>query len=341
MNNLWRRIGNWNRKSSSKSSSDENATHNMPQQLEPARDELVVLGNPAKRFDWKDVKGANWEVLRDGTVETTFKADLKDGTTTVVVKMLKDVVLSAEDFRDKFEALIAMDRENLLPLRVYMYSKDRMLILYDYMPLGSLSDQLHKGHDEWRRPSLSWEVRLSIALGAARAIEHLHAQDIHHGNIMSSNVLLTPSFEAQVADYGLPHLTKPDQKAKSDPSKADVYGFGVFLLELLTGRPSTGTHHNEVGNVVDLPAWVNYIVYSMGITGVLDAELLRPDNRGEKGAVVLLQVAISCVSPNPNERPPMSGVRKKIEELCSPGGQGDGDPQLDQLSQVNNDMSTW
>ncbi|XP_048134075.1 uncharacterized protein LOC115727736 [Rhodamnia argentea] len=338
MNYLWRRIGN--RKSNSgQSSSDKNATQNEPQEPEPVRNKLVLLGNPAKRFDWKDVKRANWELLGEGTVMTSYKVDLEDGSTTVVVKRLKDVVLSAEDFQDKVEALGAMDHENLLPLRGYLYSKDQKLILYDYMPLGSLWDQLHGCRESGGTP-LRWEVRLSIALGAARAIEYLHARDIHHGNIKSYNVLLTPSFEARVSDWSLPHLTSPDPEARADPSKADVYGFGVLLLELLSGRLSTSKHRNEVGQVVDLPGWVDDMVLQMGIVGVLDANLVRRYDDVETGMVALFQVAISCVSPNSGHRPRMSEVRRKIEELCSPGGQQDGDSQPDEVSHGTKDTSS-
>ncbi|XP_048134077.1 probable inactive receptor kinase At1g48480 [Rhodamnia argentea] len=312
MNNLWRRIGK-RKSSSSKSSSDKNATQNK----------LVLLGNPAKRFDWEDVKRANWEVLGEGTVGTTYKVDLEDGTTTVVVKRLKDVVLSAEDFQDAVEALGAMDHENLLPLRGYYYSKDQKLLLYDYMPLGSLSDRLHFEYDEWRRPSLSWEVRLSIALGAARAIEHLHAQrrpNDHHGNIKSSNVLLTPSYEARVSDCGLALLARSSQSGGAHPLLADVYGFGVFLLELLTGKRHTLPRLWEEG--VDLPAWVQSVAREEGTAQVLDAELTE-----------LWDVAMRCVSSNPHRRPWMSIIRKKIEELCSHVGQQGGDSQSDKVSE--------
>ncbi|KAI6680960.1 hypothetical protein NL676_034841 [Syzygium grande] len=242
-------------------------------------------------------------------------ADLEDGTTTVVLKRLQDVVLSATDFWDKVEAIGAMDHENQLPLRAYFYSEQQRFLLYDYMPMGSLSGQLDTTK---RYEFLSGEVRLSIALGAARAIEHLHAQDIHHGNIKSSNVLLTLSFEARVSDYGLPHLTRPDPKGGADLSEADVYDFGVLLPELLTGELSTTTLHNEAGHVVDLPAWVNYIVYTMGTSEVFDAKLRRYHGL-EEGIKELFVVANTCVFSN--SRPQMSEIQRKIEELCSPGGQ--------------------
>ncbi|XP_048134083.1 probable inactive receptor kinase At1g48480 [Rhodamnia argentea] len=325
MNNLWRRIGK--RKSSSKSSSDKNAT----------QDKLVLFGKTQKKFDLEDLLRASAEVLGGGMAGKTYKAGLKSElNTVVVVKRLKDVVLSAEDFWYAVEALGAMDHENLLPLRGYYYSKDEKLLLYDYMPLGSLSDQLHR-YRESGRTSLSWEARLSIALGAARAIEHLHAHDIPHGKIKSSNVLIFLYYKARVSDYGLVPLTRSALRGGTHPTMAeDVYSFGVLLLELLTGKLPRQLRLSEEG--VDLPAWVQSVAREEWTAQVLDVELPTIHDDVVQGMIELLDVAIRCVSSNPNGRPWMSDVRKKIEELCSHGGQQDGDSQLNQFSQVNNDM---
>lgn len=71
----------------------------------------MLLGNPAKRFDFEDLSRASAEVLGKGTLRTTDKADHEEGTTTVVVKRQKDVILSAEDFRDKVEKVGATDHD--------------------------------------------------------------------------------------------------------------------------------------------------------------------------------------------------------------------------------------
>ncbi|XP_048134082.1 uncharacterized protein LOC125312561 [Rhodamnia argentea] len=312
------------------------------------RNKLVLLGNPMNKFNLEDVLRASKQELGKGTFGTTYKADLKDRTTTVILKMLKNVVLSAEDFRDKVEAISVMDHENLLPLRGYFYSKDMKFLLYDCIPLGSLLDRLHPC-SRWKGTALSWEVRLSIALGVARAIEHLHAQDNQHGNISSSKVLLMPSYEVRVSGYGLTLLTMPVSEGKAELRMADVYGFGELLLELLIGKQRTRVLLKEQGQGLDLPRWIQDVLRDERFADVFDVELMRYQHI-EGGLVKLLEMAISCVSPNLYERPRMSEVRSKIEQLCSPGGQRDAssslspssqvdrDLQLNQFSQVNNEI---
>lgn len=105
---------------------------------------------------------------------------------------------------------------------------------------------------------MNWETRAGIALGAARAISYLHSRDgtTSHGNIKSSNILLSESYEAKVSDYGLAPIisstSAPNRidgyrapevtDARKISQKADVYSFGVLILELLTGNKQSSTN---------------------------------------------------------------------------------------------------
>ncbi|KAL5545094.1 hypothetical protein UlMin_008878 [Ulmus minor] len=288
---------------------------------------LVFFGNAARVFDLEDLLRASAEVLGKGTFGTAYKAVLEVGT-VVAVKRLKDVTITDKEFKEKIEGVGAMDHENLVPLRAFYYSRDEKLLVYDYMPMGSLSALLHGNKGAGRTP-LNWEIRSGIALGAARGMQYLHSQgpNVSHGNIKSSNILLTKSYNARVSDFGLAHLVGPSATPNrvagyrapevTDPKrvsqKADVYSFGVLLLELLTGKPPTHALLNEEG--VDLPRWVQSIVKEEWTSEVFDLELLRYQNVEEE-MVQLLQLAIDCAAQYPDKRPTMAEVTSRIEELC-------------------------
>ncbi|CAI9763482.1 unnamed protein product [Fraxinus pennsylvanica] len=288
---------------------------------------LVFLGKKDMKFDLDDLLKASAEVLGKGTFGTAYKAVLETGL-SVVVKRLRDVSLGEKDFGEKMEEVGRMDHENLVPLRAYHYHREEKLLVYDYLPMGSLSALLHGNKGASRTP-LNWESRASIALGAARGISYLHSQGspISHGNIKSSNILLTKSYEARVSDFGLAQLAAPTSTPNrvagyrapevTDPrkvsQKADVYSFGVLLLELLTGKAPTHTLMNEEG--VDLPRWVQSVVREEWTAEVFDLELLRYENV-EEDMVQLLQLAVDCTAQYPDKRPTMAEVTQKIEELC-------------------------
>ncbi|KAK9272405.1 hypothetical protein L1049_002777 [Liquidambar formosana] len=312
---------------------------------------LVFFGNAgARNFDLEDLLRASAEVLGKGTFGTAYKAVLEMGI-VVAVKRLRDVTVPEKEFREKIEVVGTMDHENLVPLRAYYYSRDEKLLVHDYMPMGSLSALLHGNRGAGRTP-LNWETRSGIALGAARGIAYLHSRGptTSHGNIKSSNILLTRSYEAHVSDFGLSQLVGPTSTpnriagyrapevtdARKVSQKADVYSFGVLLLELLTGKAPTHALLNEEG--VDLPRWVQSVVREEWTAEVFDLELLRYQNVEEE-MVQLLQLAIDCTVQYPDNRPSMAEVTSRIEELCRSSLQHEHDPHHDVLNDVDDGSS--
>ncbi|KAL2554825.1 putative inactive receptor kinase [Forsythia ovata] len=295
---------------------------------------LAFFGNASQVFNLEELLRASAEVLGKGTFGTTYKAVLEEGT-VVAVKRLKDVTISEREFREKIEGVGSMDHHNLVPLRAYYYSREEKLLVYDYMPMGSLSALLHGNKGGGRTP-LTWELRSRIALGAARGVEYLHSQGmiVTHGNIKSSNILLTKSYEPRVSDFGLnqlvgvpssptrvagyraPEVTDPRQVSQ----KADVYSFGVLLLELLTGKAPSHALLNEEG--VDLPRWVQSVVREEWTSEVFDLQLLRYQNVEEE-MVQLLQLAIDCTAQHPDTRPSITEVAGRIEDLRRSSSHGD------------------
>ncbi|KAK8532249.1 hypothetical protein V6N13_131587 [Hibiscus sabdariffa] len=287
---------------------------------------LLFFGKAAKVFDLDDLLRASAEVLGKGTFGTTYKATLEMGM-AVAVKRLKDVTVPEKEIEEKMAVVGAMDHENLVPLRACYFSGDEKLLVYDYMPMGSLSALLHGNRGAGRTP-LNWDTRWGIALGAAKGIAYLHSKGpiISHGNIKSSNILLATSYEARVSDFGLAQLASPSSAptrvdgyrapevtdVRKVSQKADVYSFGILLLELLTGKAPTHALLNEEG--VDLPRWVQSVVREEWTAEVFDLELLRDPNV-EEAMVQLLQLAIDCTAQYPDKRPSMAEVTSQIEQL--------------------------
>lgn len=279
-----------------------------------------------KMFGLEDLLTASAEVLGKGTFGTTYKASLGAGI-TVAVKRLKDVSDSEIEFGEKIKEIGSMNHESLVPLVAYYYSRGEKLLVYDYIPTGSLSALLHDDNGVGWTP-LSWDTRCRIALRTAQAVAHIHSwgPGASHGNIKSSNVLLTKLYEPCLSDYGLARLAGPaispsrfhgyrgpeviDIRIVSQ--EADVYSFGVLILELVTGKAPLTSLLAEDG--VDLPRWVRGAVEQDPTAEVFDAELLRYQNV-EEDMIRMLQIGIDCTEQSPDQRPSMAQLTKRIESL--------------------------
>ncbi|KAI5062033.1 hypothetical protein GOP47_0022572 [Adiantum capillus-veneris] len=298
---------------------------------EPERSRLVFFEGNKYGFDLEDLLRASAEVLGKGSVGTSYKAVLESGI-FVAVKRLKDVSIEKKDFDLKMQFFGKLKHENLVPVIAYYYSREEKLLVSMYMTNGSLSALLH-GNKEANSTPLDWDTRVRIALGAALGILHLHDKDFTHGNIKSSNVLLTSNYTGCVSDYGLTQLVSATSAAnrmvgyrapeitdiRKPTLKTDVYSFGVLLLELLTGRPPMQSSMSGEGR--DLPLWVQSVPRDEEdwYSKVFDPQLTRFEGVEDEVERVL-DIALECVKQSPDQRPTMREVVEKLEKFKQHNG---------------------
>ncbi|XP_065040295.1 probable receptor-like serine/threonine-protein kinase At5g57670 [Musa acuminata AAA Group] len=199
-------------------------------------------------------------------------------------------------------------------------------LVFEFYPRGSVSSNLH----DTNSPPIAWKLRFNIAVGTARGLHYLHKQcrrRIIHRDIKASNILLTESFEAQISDFGLARWLPSEWTHRAVApiegtfgclapeyfmhgivdEKTDVFAFGVFLLEIVTGRkPVDGCHRN-------LLCWINARSYLNN--GIID-KLVDP-RLGEEydmGQLKRLTFAASlCTRPTATLRPSMTEVVELLE----------------------------
>ncbi|KAM0920706.1 hypothetical protein ACQ4PT_007337 [Festuca glaucescens] len=164
---------------------------------------IVTLTETGQLFELDDLLRASAEVLGKGTVASTYKVTLDSGY-ELVVKRLKNVHLRKEEFEQHVTLIGAIQSKHIAQLRWYYYSKDEKMLVYNIFPMGSLAKVLHGDTVAGPAP-LDWEQRSAFSLAVARGVAaiHLAGPSSCHGNIKSSNILLTGAHDACVSENGL------------------------------------------------------------------------------------------------------------------------------------------
>lgn len=301
--------------------------------LDASMDDKFVKGTGPRRFTYKELVFATNSFSDDGKLGQggfggVYKGVLNDDTkeTIAVKKIARGSSQGKKEYISEVTVISRLRHRNLVRLIGWCHEYGEFLLVYEYMPNGSLDSHLFG-----KKTSLIWAVRYKIALGLASALLYLHEeweQCVVHRDIKSSNVMLDSSFNAKLGDFGLARFVDhelgsqttvlagtmgylaPECVTTGKASKeSDVYSFGVVALEIACGRKPVEPKAEEAK--MRLVEWV-WEHYGRGkILEVADERL--SGDFDEKQIERLMIVGLWCAHPDHKVRP---SIRQAIQVLC-------------------------
>lgn len=307
---------------------------NKPEILPTPRSKGDILPSPhLKAFTFNDLKNATRNfgpqtLIGEGGFGYIYKGWI-DGMAVAVKKLKPEGFQGHTEWLSEVNYLGQLHHPNIVKLIGYCLDGDNRLLVYEYMPKGSLENHLFRKGTQ----PLPWATRIKVAIGAARGLTFLHEseQQLIYRDFKASNILLDSEFNVKLSDFGLAkegptgdrsHVSTkvlgtqgyaaPEYIATGRlTARCDVYSFGVVLLELLTGREAvdqttSGVEHNLV-------YWAKpYLGDRRKLFRIMDTKLegQYPQRAAYKAAILALQ----CIS-EAKSRPQMSEVLATLEQL--------------------------
>ncbi|KAI5554443.1 hypothetical protein BDE02_19G013300 [Populus trichocarpa] len=281
-----------------------------------------------RSFSYSELEKATsgfMEELGRGSIGAVYRGTIPGGDRTVAVKRLEKVLDEAEKkFRAEITVIGQTYHRNLVRLLGFCVEGSRRVLVYEYLKNGTLADLLFQSE---RRPI--WKERVRIALDIARGILYLHEECqacIIHCNITPQNILMDDSWIAKISDFGLSKLLYPDEIRSSmalsqsrghlAPEwqnnalmsvKADIYSFGVVLLEVICCRSSIKIDVSTPDEM-NLPSWA----YQCFAAGQLD-KLVKEEVIEFESLERMVKIGLLCVQHDPASRPCIKNVILMLE----------------------------
>uniref|UniRef100_A0A1J3GQ45 non-specific serine/threonine protein kinase n=1 Tax=Noccaea caerulescens TaxID=107243 RepID=A0A1J3GQ45_NOCCA len=289
-------------------------------------------------------------ILGRGGFGVVYKGELHDGT-KIAVKRMENGVIAGKgfaEFKSEIAVLTKVRHRHLVTLLGYCVDGNEKLLVYEYMPQGTLSRHLFEWSEEGLKPLL-WKQRLTLALDVGRGVEYLHGlahQSFIHRDLKPSNILLGDDMRAKVADFGLVRLA-PEGKGSIETriagtfgylapeyavtgrvtTKVDVYSFGVILMELITGRKSLDESQPEES--IHLVSWFKrmFINKESSFKKAIDPTI-DLDEETLASVHTVAELAGHCCAREPYQRPDMGhavNILSSLVELWKPSDQNPED----------------
>nr|QAS62450.1 somatic embryogenesis receptor kinase 1-like protein [Sedum alfredii] len=299
-------------------------------------DRRIAFGQ-LRRFSWRELQLATdsfseKNVLGQGGFGKVYKGVLSDNT-KVAVKRLTDCESPGGDaaFQREVEMISVAVHKNLLRLIGFCTTPTERLLVYPYMQNLSVAHCLREVKPGEK--ILDWATRKRVAVGTARGLEYLHEHcnpKIIHRDVKAANVLLDEDFEAVVGDFGLAklvdvrktnvttqirgtmgHIAPEYLSTGKSSERTDVFGYGVMLLELVTGQRAIDFSRLEDEDDVLLLDHVKKLEREKRLADIVDNNLQNSYNMEE--VEMMIQVALLCTQASPEDRPLMSEVVRMLE----------------------------
>ncbi|KAL9226596.1 hypothetical protein vseg_002389 [Gypsophila vaccaria] len=279
------------------------------------------------------------------------------GNLVAVKRLNQDGSQGHKEWLTEINYLGKLRHHNLVNLIGYCLEDEHRLLIYEFMPRGSLENHLFRRSTNFE--PISWNLRMKVALGAAKGLAFLHSPTVKviYRDFKPSNILLDSEFDAKLSDFGLAKDGPFDEKSYVSTRvmgthgyaapeylstghltmKNDVYGYGVVLLELMTGKRVLDP--NRTTREQDLVEWARPYLRKGKVSRIMDSRI--QGQYSSRSAKIIADLVVQCLSIDPRFRPNMNEVVSILDQLQEGSSTGrDLCPVSDQMKQTSDSRTS-
>jgi serine/threonine protein kinase len=297
--------------------------------------EFGRLPGMPRRFTFEQLQEATdqfREKLGEGGFGSVFKG--RFGEQAIAVKRLDRAGQGKREFLAEVQTIGSIHHINLVRVIGFCAEKTHRLLVYEYMPNGSLDQWIfcRQGQGDDDAPRLHWQTRHKIIAHVAKGLAYLHEEcmkRVAHLDVKPQNILLDDNFDAKLSDFGLcklidrdksqvvtrmrgtPGYLAPEWLTSHITEKADVYSFGVVVMEIISGRKNLDTSRSEKS--FHLITLLEEKLRSDRLVDLIDMCITSDSQAQEQEAIQMMKLAMWCLQIDCKRRPKMSEVVKVLE----------------------------